>query len=126
MAGQGAGDTTVAQLPLKFARQRRRPQVPYWHTTPLTREQLAGAILVAEQQDEAVLAIFRGTAGPLSPSQVWQIGVDGGRGWLLTSVRRSITNLANAGVLVHLSAMRPGPYVRPEGLWSLPVEARAA
>lgn len=124
MSTQRTGE--VAQIPLDFARARRRPQVPYWPTTPLSRDQLAGAILVAEQQDEAVLAIFRGTPGPLSPSQVWRIGEQGGRRWLLTSVRRSITNLTNADVLVRLSTTRPGPYGRPEGLWSLPVEARAA
>lgn len=124
MAAQGAGE--AAQIPLDFARARRRPQVPYWHTTPLTREQLAGAILVAEQQDEAVLAIFRGTPGALSPSQVWRIGEQGGRRWLLTSVRRSITNLTDAGVLVRLSVTRMGPYGKPEHTWSLPAQARAA
>ena len=126
MSAQRAGE--VAQIPLDFARARRRPQVPYWPTTPLSRDQLAGAILVAEQQDEAVLAIFRGTPGPLSPSQVWRIGEQGGRQWLLTSVRRSITNLADPKcvVLVRLNATRMGPHGRPEGLWSLPVEARAA
>lgn len=110
------------------ARAKRRPQRPYWPTTPLSRDQLAGAMRVAEQQDEVVLAIFRAEQRPLSPSQVWQIGQDMGRRWLLTSVRRSITNLADpkCGVLVHLHDTRPGPYGRPEGLWALPVPRAAA
>lgn len=126
MATEGAGE--VAQIPLDFARARRRPQVPYWPTTPLTREQLDGALRLAEQQDEAVLAIFRGTPGPLSPSQVWRIGEKGGRRWLLTSVRRSITNLADpkCGVLVRLNATRMGPHGRPEHCWALQAQARAA
>ena len=105
---------------------QRRPQVPYWNTTPLTREQLADAIRAAEQQDEAVLAIFRASRGALSPSQVWRLGQDHGRQWLLTSVRRSITNLTGAGVLAHLPMTIPGPYGRPEGLRRLPVQEVAA
>lgn len=112
---------------LEFPKPKRRPQRPYYSTTPLTRDQLAGAMRVAEQQDELVLAIFRAEQCPLSPSQVWQIGQQFGKRWLLTSVRRSITNLADpkCGVLVHLSDTRMGPYGKPEGLWSLP-EPRAA
>lgn len=116
----------MTQLAIAFP--RRRPRTPYWQTTPLTREQLAGALRCAEQQDEAVLAIFRAERRPLSPSEVWRIGEAGGRRWLLTSVRRSITNLADpkCGVLVHLAVTRPGPHGRPEGLWALPVRGVAA
>ncbi len=103
----------------------RRPQHPYWPTTPMSRDQLAGAMRTAEQQDELVLAIYRAAGGALSPSQVWQQGIDHGRRWLLTSVRRSITNLTNAHVLVKLSGSRPGPYGRPESLWALPVQVAA-
>ena len=76
----------------------------------------------AEQQDEAVLAIFRNAQRPLSPSEVHAIGERHGRRWLLTSVRRSITNLADpkCGVLVHLLATQAGPHGRPERLWALP------
>ena len=107
----------------------RRPQRPYHATTPLTQQQLAGAMRTAEQQDEAVLAIFRATQQPMAPSQVWQVGIDHGRRWLLTSVRRSITNLAdeNCRVLVKLQGQsRPGPYGKPEGLWCLPDKRRIA
>lgn len=121
MTGQLAIDFTAA-------RAKRRPQRPYWPTTPISRDQLAGAMRLAEQQDEAVLAIFRSEQRPLSPSQVWQIGRDHGRQWLLTSVRRSITNLADpkCGVLVRLNETRQGPYSRPEHLWCLPLQERAA
>lgn len=117
-----------AALDFDAARAKRRPQTPYWSTTPLTRDQLVGAMCVAEHQDELVLAIYRAEQRPLSPSQVHAIGLEHGRRWLLTSVRRSITNLADpaCGVLVHLHGTRMGPHGRPEGLWSLPAQGRAA
>lgn len=116
------------QAVFQFPKPKRRPQRPYYATTPLSREQLAGAMRVAEQQDELVLAIFRAEQRALSPSQVWEIGKHYGKTWLLTSVRRSITNLADpeCGVLVHLSTYRMGPYGKPEGLWVLPEKQAAA
>ncbi len=107
------------QLAIDFT-DKRRSRVPYWPTTPLSLNQLAGAIRVAEQQDEAVLAIFRAQhAQSLAPSQVWQTGTANGRQWLLTSVRRSITNLTNAGVLARASRLHDGPYGRLEHAWRL-------
>lgn len=116
------------QAVLQFPTAKRRPQRPYYPTTPISREQLAGAMRVAEQQDEAVLAIFRAEQRALSPSEVHAIGERHGRKWLITSVRRSITNLADpkCGVLVHLAATRMGPWGKPEGLWSLPIAGGAA
>lgn len=113
-----------AQPSLDFS-GRHRPQTPYWATTPLTRDQMIGAIHVAEKQDEIVMAIFRAHTRALGPSQVHEIGLGHGLKWLPTSVRRSITNLTNAGVLVHLREHRDGPHGRPEGLWALPGVTRA-
>jgi hypothetical protein len=105
-----------AQLAIDF----RRPHRPYWPTTPLSLHQMAGAIRLAEQQDEAVVAIFRALQSKLTPSQVHRVGVANGRQWLIQSVRRSMTNLANAGVLTHLHESRMGPHGRPETCWQLP------
>ena len=108
-----------AQLDLEFT-YRRRPERPYYPTTPLSREEEQGAIRVAQCQDEAVLAIFRAATGAMSPSQVYERGIALGRQWLLTSVRRSITNLTkDAQVLVHLETHVQGPWGKPEGLWIL-------
>jgi hypothetical protein len=104
-----------AQLAIDF----RRPRVPYYATTPLSLHQMAGAIRLAEQQDEAVIAIFRALQSKLTPSQVHLIGLRNGRQWLLTSVRRSMTNLANAGPLVRLNDTQQGPHGRPEHFWRL-------
>lgn len=102
------------QLALNFGQPRRRRRTVFYPTTPLSADQLRGAIATAEMQDEAVLAIFRSTSQPLAPSQVWRIGCDGGRAWLLTSVRRSINTLTNAGVLARTPELHSGPYGRPE------------
>ena len=105
----------------------RRPQTPYWSTTRISRDDLAAAIKQATKQDDAVLAIFRAENRPLSPSQVHAIGVKLGMAWLPTSVRRSMTNLADpkCGALVHLHTHRMGPHGRAESLWDLPREQAA-
>lgn len=88
----------------------------YFNTTPITGTHLAAAIVQAEQQDQAVMRIMTDNVAR-SPSQVWQVGRDAGRQWLLTSVRRSMTNLEHAGALEKLDVQRPGPYGRPERVW---------
>jgi hypothetical protein len=128
--GDVSGNATnlTGQLPLSFTRTKRRPQHPYWATTPLTIEQLAGAIKQAERQDDAVMAIYRAADCPLAPSQVYAKGIEAGLRWLMPSVRRSITNLAdpNCGALVRLNTTRMGPHGRPEHCWALPAKAMAA
>lgn len=85
-------------------------------TTPLTGERLAEAVRVAQQQDQAVMALMR--EGVWSPSEVWNYGRSCGRQWLLTSVRRSISNLTKAGALVMTGQQIEGPYGRPENTWT--------
>lgn len=88
----------------------------YWNTTNLTGEQLANAVKVAAQQDDAVMVLM--AIGIWSPSQVWSYGCSVGRKWLLTSVRRSISNLEKAGALKKTGIMVQGPYGRQENTWS--------
>ena len=108
----------------------------YHVTTPIDSIELAEAAHTAKLQDECVMAIFRFHRRAMSPSQVHEAGLLAGRKWLLTSVRRSMSNLAAAGALEHLDLKRPGLYGRAETLWRLPdsvpvqsalfMEARAA
>ena len=114
-----------AQTQLNFT---RRPQTPYWNTTPLPVSELAAAIARADKQDDAVLEIFRAIGGELGPSQVWKIGTANGMGWVLTSVRRSMSNLADpkCGALVKLRTTRMGLFGAREHLWSLPTQDAAA
>lgn len=95
------------------------PATPYWPTVPQSPETTAAAVACAEQQDAAVMAILA-RLRCASPSQVHAAGLAAGRAWLLTSVRRSMTNLAKAGALVKTDDTRMGPHGRLETLWRLP------
>ena len=113
----------MSQLALPIQEPRRRRA--YYPTTPLTAAQMAEAIAAAEQQDAAVVAIFRRHAGQmLTPSRVWEIGRAHGSRWLLTSVRRSITTLTDDGVLAKTNVTVMGPHGRPECCWSLHLGGR--
>ena len=90
----------------------------YFNTTALTADPLDVAQVAASKQNRSVLAIFRAN-GKLTPSQAWPLGLNFGYAWLLTSVRRSITTLTNAGELVKLEERRVGPYGRQETVWSV-------
>jgi hypothetical protein len=99
--------------------KRRRHKVTYWPTTRLTREQMAEAIRIADHQDEVVMAIIRHHGTDLAASQVWRIGIEGGRNWLLTSVRRSINTLCRCAALECGERLHDGPFKRPEHTWRL-------
>lgn len=91
--------------------------VPFHNTLGLTGRQLIAAARVAKGQEAAIMEIFRAAGRPLSPSEVHARMP--GRA-LLTSVRRAISNLTNAGALVKLDRVQPGPFGQPEHLWQLP------
>lgn len=92
----------------------------YHVTTDLTKAQIDLFTLQAEKQDEKILAFFR--ANPrmdFSPSDVWRMAFDIQR-VPITSVRRAITELTDAGFLVKVeNVIKTGTYGRPEHLWRL-------
>lgn len=96
----------------------QRPLSAYFNTTSLTGDDLRHAIRQADKQDDAILAIYRAAKRPLSPSEVWAECESAGKRWPLTSIRRSITTLTNAGALARLDEQRVGAYGRPEHRWS--------
>lgn len=91
----------------------------FYNTTGLDGADLHGAVLAARSQDAAVLAIFEGHGDPMSASDVWQFGRSSGRYWLLTSVRRSISNLSagDGAPLSRTDDMKEGIYGSRERLW---------
>lgn len=105
------------QLDLDFTKRPRRNRVAYYNTTHLAGDALATAKRDARKQDVLVLSILRGSAGPLTPSEVWRAGAEAGSDWLLTSVRRSMNPLTGDGLLRKMDAYKEGPYGRPERLW---------
>lgn len=98
----------------------------YFNSTQLDGDALQDAIVSAEHQDAAVLAIYRGATGPLSPSQVWEAGQRAGLLWLLTSVRRSINTLTRDGLLARMQTKRTGLYGRAEFIWTLATAGHTA
>ena len=93
------------------------PKQSYFQTTRLTVDELDAAIEAAEQQDIAVLAIFRAHVS-LSPSRCWEI-YSRRRQAPLTSIRRSITVLTGAGALTKTDNQAPGLYGKAEHVWRL-------
>jgi len=89
----------------------------YYNTTNATNPELTDYKAVATGQDEIILELFTyGNRSGYTPSQVWRIVL---RKSLLTSVRRSITNLTDIAKLVKTDAKREGFYGRPEHVWRL-------
>lgn len=88
----------------------------FHNSTGLAADELAEARHRANKQNAQVLAIFR-DFDRLTPSQAYNLGRARGFDWLLTSVRRSITNLTRQGELIKTELTRGGPYGRPETVW---------
>lgn len=95
-----------------------RLPLAFHNTIELAGAELSEAVATCKHQDVAVLAIYQSFGRPLTPSAVWQYGIARGSTWLLTSVRRSISNLTDAGKLVK-GGLKPGPYGKPEHEWSM-------
>lgn len=93
---------------------------PFFNTIGLRGDDLAAAHRDASRQEATVLAVFHEHARPLTPSDVWRLTSDAGHRWPLTSIRRAITNLTDAGRLVKLPKQRTGIYGKPEHHWALP------
>jgi hypothetical protein len=106
-----------AQLTLSF--HARKPRVHFFATTPLTAEDLARCVAIAEAQDVRVFLVFQYARRPLSPSQVQRQLNGVGERMLLTSVRRAISTLTKEGLLRKLDSCVMGTYVRIEHTWEV-------
>lgn len=87
----------------------------YFQTTRLNPDELDKAIAAAEDQTHRVLAVFRARVA-LTPSQAHGYMPDRAP---LTSIRRAITVLTDAGALVKTDRQLTGPYGKPEHVWAL-------
>lgn len=86
--------------------------------------QLAEYRAIAAEQNHVVLEIFHSLSRPLSPSQVlaYYPNPPGALMPPLTSIRRAITTLTQAGALVKTEVKRKGVYGRSECVWRLPTD----
>lgn len=89
----------------------------YYNTTNSEGAELRQYQAGADSQEARILEWLRGAANTstFTPSEVHRRCFHGSVP--LTSVRRAMTNLANAGQLSKTSEQRDGPYGRPEYAW---------
>ncbi len=91
----------------------------FYQTTPLSVAERAKAIASAERQDQRVLAIYRCSQRPLTPSEAHQQLAACGHSEPVTSIRRAINTLTQAGILTKLETTQRGPWGQSEHFWVL-------
>ena len=69
------------------------------------------------KQEDLIYSLFVKRNQPLSPSMVL---TESGLNCPITSIRRAITDLCNAGRIVKTNRQVRGMYNKPEHLWELP------
>ena len=115
------------QTAFDFSPIRRKRRGGYYVTTPLTAEQFGGALEAAQNQQAAIMAIFRVfPGGKIAPSRVHEMLRDWGRKWPIYSIRARITTLEQDGYLVKTDETVISPEGKPEHLWALAGQERAA
>ena len=101
----------------QFEFKPQHPPVTYHNTTGLIKDELLSSIRATVNQGVVVLDIFKLSNTAITPSEMLKYCEIKGYKYLITSVRRTINTLTNAGELIHLPITKMGPYGKPEGLW---------
>jgi hypothetical protein len=100
----------------------------YYNTTNETDKQLRDSRSKAKTQDEIILNVFntwRESDG-LTPSEVEEILIHHhDKNWPLTSIRRAISTLTDAGKLTKTNKLRGGKYNKNEHIWKFKPQTRA-
>ncbi len=91
----------------------------YYNTTNLSGEELKEAVIKAKTQQEAIMLIFQNSQKPFTPSMIWGMTSRAGHQWVLTSVRRCMTDLTTDGKLEKLPHQKIGMYGAKEFYWQL-------
>ncbi len=89
----------------------------YYDTTKASQQDRASYQQKAKSQSVAIMKWFCTQRKPASPSEVLNAVFNGSVP--ITSVRRSMTDLSNAGVLKKTNETVDGIYGRPEHKWTL-------
>jgi len=80
-------------------------------------QELESRLLAKYQQDKILKFFMENWASSFTP---WEVA--GQFNMLITSVRRSITNLTTAGFLTKTEDMKAGPYGKKSFLWKLNID----
>ncbi len=91
----------------------------FYNTISLCGEDLKKAHADTTKQEEIIEIVFkRHQEAKFSPSDIWVLLTQQlQKNVLLTSVRRSITDLTESKILVKLPEQKMGIYKKPEHLW---------
>lgn len=89
----------------------------YFNTTNEDENSVKFYAVKNESQNDRILSIYKKARKPLTASQVWEIY--GMIGAPLTSMRRGITQLKIAGILVKTEFLKEGLYGRGEYYYKL-------
>jgi Fe2+ or Zn2+ uptake regulation protein len=89
----------------------------YYNTNKETGNTLSNSRYRAKSQEEIILSIFR-EGDLLSPDEVLNI-CNTENNYLLTSIRRALTNLTNKGLLIKNNVFKIGGYGKKTHTWSL-------
>lgn len=90
-----------------------------YHNTVPESDELAQQYELTAQKQEALILEMYAAGEPLSPAQVYYKMLKLGYNPPITSPRRSITNLTNAGKLEKTGLRRKGIYGRSENIWKI-------
>ena len=101
------------------------PKPSFFNTTRESNPKLAEYRAKARTQDDEVMAIVVRLGGTASPSEVWN-SIDPKGRCPITSVRRAMTNLTNAGRLVKTETKVMGLFGRNEYQWKVETHTPAA
>lgn len=93
-----------------------KPGTEYFNTTELKGSKLKSAKKKSKGQNDLILNYFRSHSKILmTPSYIHKVLFDNNTP--ITSVRRSMTSLANQGLLKKTTEMKEGTYGREEHTW---------
>ena len=96
----------------------------FFNTTNLSGNALKKEREAAKNQQERILLIFKQFRKGMTPTRVHFIHNDlfQYNRCPITSIRRAITNLTDAGKLVKTDAQKNGAYGKPNCVWELPLQ----
>jgi Fe2+ or Zn2+ uptake regulation protein len=95
----------------------------YYNTNKLSGDDLKQANAQAKFQQDLILDIFKERGEAMTPFEVQACLEAKNKAYPITSIRRAISNLTDAGELVKLDLMRPGVYKKPNHCWQRPQAA---
>ena len=89
----------------------------YYNTVIEGQEELKTSKVKAKKQKDQILAIYKHSRKPLSPSRVWQFYGFSDSNVPITSIRRAISNLEKEGHLRKTGITEMGLYGKPNYCW---------